>query len=1115
MNNMRITFIALLFFPIACFSQQPLIKKITPQNGTVGENIIISGSNLNGSVFFGGVLSPNIQVSAHSIKAEVPAGASSGPITIITSDNQFVQSSDHFTLSFGGETINAFSPEALISTNEPDGYDICTCDLNSDGLNDVIISHNISSNDGNEIAIYQNSSTGNNLSFEDVINIRNNENNGGFISVECGDLDLDGKLDLVFTTNDGTNQKHIYIYENVSSTNIQMNYQSDLSLRLPNVAGNNRNPRKIKIADMDLDGKPDLVVGNENDSTVHIFLGSSNGDGNFAFESPVEVNVGDAETTGSIEIADLNGDVLPDLIVVPFSKGDQNIFILKNNSVPGLVSFRNQDGIISSDRRLNVSIADFNKDGLNDFAVTSDINNNIRGGEKISVYRNVTSGPTIVFSSATNLSVPANLPWGLDIGDLNGDGLDDIAVACVGNNVFLFENQSSSVLSFASPIELSTTVNARNIEITDLNGDAKPDVAFTHNVDLGNIGDLGVFENENCIVPEITPGPDNLSFCVNESFTLFATNSVGATYEWEIASGDGNVPGNTGPNNFAEFIINSGSSVQISVTITQGGCSESTIETYSIENGAITPTPSISIDQPGTVCANTDIELSTAGSFDNYLWTLPDGSQVTTPTLVLTGVSSENVGGYELKVKNDGACFSEPDSFELIVSEAPQLVITNTDLDNFCGNGQNNPTLRVADIGLSYQWKRNGNVIDGETSSTYSASETGQYTVEVTNEDGCATETEQYQINRIAEPSVSISGQEEICVGLTSTFEANATGDPRFPLNYTWYLFDDSNNLVDTSYEQSPSFDFLSVGNFILEVTAGYNPTEVEGCEASGTFNIQISDTPTISFTVDNNTFKCSADSLEIGLTSPEDIIAYRWVQNNDTTTLSTVYAKTGADDISVELQVLVTTAIGCEVQGSIMINDYESTLSITPETGIEVRDTLVSGEVFPLYFLDDEIFLNLRAAGGSEFRWSADNGTFSDNSIEETVFFPSQSISQVALSGTDDNGCTTSVLAYVSLDDLQPRKTFSPNGDGQNDWWEILNINELGDGCVIYIYDSRGRNILVENQDDKSGCPANYPNCVWDGTFNGNQVPQGVYYFTLKCEDDVLTRSGSILLAR
>jgi gliding motility-associated-like protein len=67
----------------------------------------------------------------------------------------------------------------------------------------------------------------------------------------------------------------------------------------------------------------------------------------------------------------------------------------------------------------------------------------------------------------------------------------------------------------------------------------------------------------------------------------------------------------------------------------------------------------------------------------------------------------------------------------------------------------------------------------------------------------------------------------------------------------------------------------------------------------------------------------------------------------------------------------------------------------------------------------------------------------------------------------------------------------FTPNGDGINDYWEIPNLVSLGK-CDVKVYNRWGK-LVYDNPD--------YNN-LWDGTSNGNPLPEGAYYFLIKTEN-------------
>ena len=91
-----------------------------------------------------------------------------------------------------------------------------------------------------------------------------------------------------------------------------------------NYASGGNSPQSVAVADVNGDGKPDLVVANYNYG-VGVLLG--NGDG--TFRAPLIYSTG-GNTPFSVAIADVNGDGKPDLVVANANSND--IGVLLNNT---------------------------------------------------------------------------------------------------------------------------------------------------------------------------------------------------------------------------------------------------------------------------------------------------------------------------------------------------------------------------------------------------------------------------------------------------------------------------------------------------------------------------------------------------------------------------------------------------------------------------------------------------------------------------------------------------------------------------------------------------------------------------------------------------------------
>lgn len=100
----------------------------------------------------------------------------------------------------------------------------------------------------------------------------------------------------------------------------------------------------------------------------------------------------------------------------------------------------------------------------------------------------------------------------------------------------------------------------------------------------------------------------------------------------------------------------------------------------------------------------------------------------------------------------------------------------------------------------------------------------------------------------------------------------------------------------------------------------------------------------------------------------------------------------------------------------------------------------------------------------------------------------------EITVQTSDAGGLKDTTLVTIIVSDqiegtLPAAGYFSPNGDGYNDTWQIQNVN-LYNNYKLVIFSTTGEIVF-----DKS---SNYTN-DWDGTFNGEELPDGVYYYFYK----------------
>ncbi|MXV15434.1 T9SS type B sorting domain-containing protein [Hufsiella ginkgonis] len=106
----------------------------------------------------------------------------------------------------------------------------------------------------------------------------------------------------------------------------------------------------------------------------------------------------------------------------------------------------------------------------------------------------------------------------------------------------------------------------------------------------------------------------------------------------------------------------------------------------------------------------------------------------------------------------------------------------------------------------------------------------------------------------------------------------------------------------------------------------------------------------------------------------------------------------------------------------------------------------------------------------------------------------------------TSDDGCTSSAAGEVKVkvyNNLVIPNTFSPNGDGINDTWQIIGLSSYVQS-ITRIYDRYGSMVHQSKN----------TNLVWDGSIDGKKAGPGTYNYIIRLNDGS-TFSGWLMLVR
>jgi hypothetical protein len=229
-------------------------------------------------------------------------------------------------------------------------------------------------------------------------------------------------------------------------------------------------PFKISTGDFDGDGKTDLAVVNQSSYSVSVFRNTGSS-GIVSFATKVDF------TTGTnilcISIGDLNGDGKLDIVVG--NSNPQTVSLYRNTSSIGTISFATKVDFTTGGSPYGISIGDLDGDGKLDITVAN-VNSN-----SVSVLRNTSSSGAISFAAKLDFTTGTQ-PTSVSVGDFDGDGKLDLAVANeISNSISVFRNASSiGTISFATKVDFTTGTNPLFISTGDFDGDGKLDLTVAN-----------------------------------------------------------------------------------------------------------------------------------------------------------------------------------------------------------------------------------------------------------------------------------------------------------------------------------------------------------------------------------------------------------------------------------------------------------------------------------------------------------------------------------------------------------------------------------------------------------------------------------------------------------
>lgn len=528
---------------------------------------------------------------------------------------------------------------------------------------------------------------------------------------------------------------------------------------------------------------------------------------------------------------------------------------------------------------------------------------------------------------------------------------------------------------------------------------------------------------------------------------------------------------------------------KLSVTIDKTGVCEG-------ESVTITPT-----------AENVDDLIWKAGSDGVYFWDLDTG--MTEKTFIVPGRNFIPRGTiiYSIITKNDSAC--EPIVWTQKVEIEEKFTVSfkyNQDYLSFCPGYETEVDAYIdkPNDNMKYEWTKS---VDGINFSTITPTEdpriiktvfdtTTTFSLKVSGKYCKDSDTTTFNVKKVPTMTLEVSS-DSVCEGDKITFTtkfSSANADENNILVLSDYDIEINNENTDygewgdyLTWLDHWNSEFYGYGQAVDEYTEVKYPNKTDvytvfawtqdGCKIKP-IEKKIYVEKAISLDVPSDTSLCEGGEVKFSVDGSKGY-QYIWTINGDTVSKNYKFTYDGDEPANVKL----------EVNGKICKETYDIAINVVPTPHI----------------------VSVEESGANAFEVAAEGGSgaylfdFGDGYQPSSTLSPATYGRTYKVKVKDELGCESDTTIKTPTYELEFPVSFTPNGDGENDVWEINNIDKYP-GATVKIFDRFGKKLCDMKAAEMD---------AWDGTYNGRALPSTDYWYEIQIDEIDKTYIGHFTLIR